>query len=328
MSVDVINRPEAEDLDVQDVVAAGELESCNHLLDDPEALNRFYEEKGYILLRGVFDQDSVARARDEMLAVAAQMGLVEPGDPTGKWTGKPSVGGMEESDLYAGIAARLIEDPANQAVMEKVLGEPACSVPIVQYRTYPPRSKLGTVHQDGFYSPGIQDYRPVWISLTPCTRDMGGLALAVGQNKRGYFHNVGKPNPFPIPRDVIPAASWATTDYMPGDVLVVHPCTPHCGLPNNSDRLRVSFDSRVQSAANPSAIAATVKSFTPTTVTVDADRIGEVTLTIDKDSYLRPINPGVRESFDDFVNYMKAGMRLVVVRDGDRAVMLRKAAEG
>jgi len=129
MSVDVINRPEAEDLDVQDVVAAGELESCNHLLDDPEALNRFYEEKGYILLRGVFDQDSVARARDEMLAVAAQMGLVEPGDPTGKWTGKPSVGGMEESDLYAGIAARLIEDPANQAVMEKVLGEPAAPYP-------------------------------------------------------------------------------------------------------------------------------------------------------------------------------------------------------
>ncbi|WP_313808440.1 phytanoyl-CoA dioxygenase family protein [Sphingobium sp.] len=328
MTVDVINRPEADDLQVQDVVAAGELESCNHLLDDPAALNRFYEDNGYILLRGVFDPDTVARARDEMLAVAAQMGLVEPGDPTGRWTGKALPASMEESDLYAGIAKRLIEDPANLSVMEKVLGEPACSVPIVQYRTYPPHSKLGTVHQDGFYSPGIQDYRPVWVSLTPCTRDMGGLALAVGQNKRGYFHNVGKPNPFPIPRDAIPDESWATTDYIPGDVLIVHPCTPHCGLPNTSDRLRISFDSRVQSAANPSAVAGTVTAFTPNSVTVDADRVGEITLSVDEDSYLRPVNPGVREKFEDFVDYMKPGMRLVVVRDGDRTVMLRRAAEG
>jgi hypothetical protein len=328
MSVDVINRPEAADLDVLDVVPARELESSNHLLDDPAALNRFYEDNGYILLRGVFDPTTVARARDEMLAVAAKMGLVEPGDPTGRWTGKPLPGSMEESDLYAGIAKRLIEDPANLDVMEKVLGEPACSVPIVQYRTYPPRSKLGTVHQDGFYSPGIQDYRPVWITLTPCSRDMGGLALAVGQNRRGYFHNVGKPNPFPIPRDAIPDDSWATTDYMPGDVLVVHPSTPHCGLANNSDRLRISFDSRVQSAANPSAIAATVTGFTANTLTVDAERVGEITLSVDADSYLRPINPGIRESFEGFADYMKPGMRLVVVRDGDRTVMLRKAAEG
>lgn len=328
MSVEVINRPEAPDLNVLDVVPARELESCNHLLDDPVALNRFYDDNGYILLRGVFDPETVARARDEMLAVAAQLGLVEPGDATGRWTGKPLPGSMEESDLYAGIAKRLIEDPANLGIMEKVLGEPACSVPIVQYRTYPPRSKLGTVHQDGFYSPGIQDYRPVWVTLTPCSREMGGLALAVGQNKRGYFHNVGKPNPFPIPRDAIPDDSWATTDYMPGDVLVVHPSTPHCGLPNNSDRLRISFDSRVQSAANPSAIAATVKAFTADTVTVDADRVGEITLSVDADSYLRPINPGVRESFEGFTDYMKPGMRLVVVRDGDRTVMLRKAAEG
>ena len=328
MSVDVINRPDAEDLDTREVVAKGELQSCNHLLDDPEALNRFYEDNGYILLRGVFDPASVARARDEMLAVAAQMGLVEPGDPTGRWTGKPLPGSMEESPLYAGIAKRLIEDPANLEVMEKILGEPACSVPIVQYRTYPPHSKLGTVHQDGFYSPGIQDYRPVWITLTPCTRDMGGLAIAVGQNKRGYFHNVGKPNPFPIPRDAIPGDSWATTDYMPGDVLVVHPSTPHCGLANTSDRLRISFDSRVQSAANPSAIAATVTGFTADSVTVNAERIGEITLKVDEDSYLRPVNPGVREKLADFTGYMKRGMRLTVVRDGDRAVMLRKAAEG
>lgn len=328
MTVDAINRPDAQDLSAADVHPTRELESCNHLLDDHAALERFYHANGYILLRGVFDLDAVAEARDEMLAVAVKLGLIAPGDETAKWTGTPLPGNMEESELYQGIAGKLIEHPANLAVMEKVLGEPACAVPIVQYRTYPPNGPVTVVHQDGFYSPGIQDYKPVWVVLTPCSREMGGLALAVGQNHRGYFHNVGKPSPYPFPRDAVPDDAWATTDYMPGDVLIVHPCTPHCGMPNRSDRLRISFDSRVQSAANPSAIAATVLGVTANSITVDAGALGERTFIVDEDTFIRVLHPGVREKFAGFAQYTVPGMRLVVVRDGDRAVMLRKAAEG
>lgn len=328
MTVAALNRPDAEDLTVLDVKPDRELESCNHLLEDHEALERFYQDNGYLLLRGAFDPASVAEARDAMLKVAADLGLTRADDPEGKWTGGSFPGGMEESDIYSGIAARLIEHPANLAVMEKVLGEPACAVPIVQYRTYPPNGPVTVVHQDGFYSPGIQDYKPVWITLTPCTRAMGGLALAVGQNKRGFFHNAAKPSPYPIPRDAIPDDAWASTDYMPGDVLIVNPYTPHCGMPNRSDRLRISFDSRVQSAANPSAIAATVKAVTPNSITVDTGAHGDLTLTVDENTFIRVLHPGKREAFEGFADYTTPGMRLVVVRDGDRAVMLRKASEG
>ena len=61
----------------------------------------------------------------------------------------------------------------------------------------------------------------------------GGLAHAVGQNDRGYIHNVAKPSPYPYPRDAVPVDARDTTDYHPGDVLNVHPYTPHCGMPNN-----------------------------------------------------------------------------------------------
>lgn len=74
------------------------------------------------------------------------------------------------------------------------------------------------IHQDGFYSPGVQDYN-----------------------------------------------SWATIDYEPGDLLVVHRYTPHG---NRSDRLRISFDTRVQAAARPSTFAATATAVTPRSVTV------------------------------------------------------------
>ena len=328
MTVAALNRPDAEGLKVADIRPDRELESCNHLLSDHAALERFYDDNGYILLRGVFDPAAVIEARDAMLKVAIQLGLTHAGDPDGKWTGASFNGGLEESELYAGIAAKLIEHPVNLAVMEKVLGEPACAVPIVQYRTYPPNGPTAAVHQDGFYSPGIQDYKPVWITLTPCTREMGGLALAVGQNKRGFFHDATKPAPYPIPRDAIPDNAWATTDYMPGDVLIVDPCTPHCGMPNRSDRLRISFDSRVQSATRPSAIAATVKAVTPDSITVDAGARGELTLRVDETTFIRVLNPGKREPFAGFADYTLPGMRLVVVRDGDRAVMLRKASEG
>jgi hypothetical protein len=263
-----------------------------------------------------------------MLAIAARHGLVEPGDKDGKWTGKPFKGGLEESPEFSGISRRLVERPDNLKVLERVLGEKACMVPIVQYRTYPPEGPVTIVHQDGFYSPGIQDYKPVWIPLVACKKEMGGLMLAVGQNKRGYFHNLAKPTPFPVPVGAIPEDSWATTDYEPGDVLLVHPCTPHASMPNTSNRLRISFDTRVQSAARPSAVAATVLAVTPNTITVNGDIIGERTLKVDRETYLRPVDPGIREPFEKFAEVTRPGMRLVVVMDGDRAVMLRRASEG
>jgi hypothetical protein len=327
MSVAALDLPDAEDLDTLSVRPTRELESCNHMLDDHAALMRFYDENGYILLRGVLNPGSVAQARDEMLEVAAERGLVRPGDPAAKWTGKPAPAPKEEDPDFAGISRRLIEHPDNLKVMEKVLGEPACMVPNVQYRTYPPNGPVTRIHQDGFYSPGIQDYKPVWVPLVSCPREVGGLMLAVGQNRRGYFHNTAKPS-FPIPVGVIPDESWATTTYAPGDILIVNPCTPHGGMPNTSDRLRITFDTRVQSARNPSAFAATVKAVTPTSVTVQGDAVGERTYSVDKDTFLRPIDPGVRESFDRLVEVVWPGQRLTVVVEGDRAAMLRRAAEG
>jgi len=324
---EALRLPEARDVDARDIDPRAELQSCNHLLGDHAALMRFYQDHGYILLRQVLDPGSVARARDEMLAVAARHGLVTSGDETATWTGAPTTL-PEESPEFAGISRRLIEHPANLKVMEKVLGEPACAVPIVQYRLYPPDGPVTRVHQDGFYSPGIQDYKPVWVVLTPCPRDMGGLMLAVGQNRRGYFHNLAKPSPFPVPEGVIPDEAWATTDYQPGDVLMVHPYTPHASRPNTSDRLRVTFDTRVQSAKHPSAMAVTVKAVSDDAVTVDADRLGERTYRVDAETFVRVLDPGVREPFARFAEVTRPGMRLVLVADGDRAVMLRKAAEG
>src|SRR3546814_3272214 len=77
-----------------------------------------------------------------MFAVMERHGLIEPGATEPVWTGTPSPGGMEESPEFSGIARRLIENPANMKLMEKILGEPACIIPNVQYRAYPPGGSI------------------------------------------------------------------------------------------------------------------------------------------------------------------------------------------
>ncbi len=327
MNIAALSRPDADEFLTLDFEPAGELEDCNHLLDDHAALMRFYDDNGYILLRGVLNMESVHEARDSMLEVAARHGLVRSGDIGGKWTGVALDFKPEESVEFSGISNRLIEK--NLDVMERVLGEPACTVPIVQYRIYPPNGPATMPHQDGFYSPGIHDYKPVWVPLTPCSRDMGGLSLAVGQNNRGYFHNLAKANPFPMVKSEIPEDSWATTNYMPGDALFVHPYTPHGTRPNKSDRLRVTFDTRVQSASRPSAFVANIVSATKDTITVAGDDGEQRTFRVDEKSYIRIADPSKRIEFSEFVESAVPGRRIVLVSDGGQyAVMMRKAAEG
>ena len=328
MNVEALYLPDAADLNAADVRPTRELEALNHLLDDRDALMKFYDENGYMFLRKVLNEQSVESARKEMFAVMARHELIESDAVEPIWTGKPFAGGLEESPEFSGISKRLLEHPDNLEIMAKILGEPACMVPIVKYRTYPPGGPITIPHQDGFYSPGIVDYKPVWIPLTDCPREVGGLTIAIAQNTRGYLHNIAKPTPFPIPVGVIPEDSWGTAHYHPGDVLIVHPGTPHCSMANTSDRCRVTLDTRVQSAVHPGAVAATVVSVTPASITADCDGLGRRTFRVDKETFIRVLDPGVREPFERFVEVTKPGMRLVLVRNGDYVVMLRRAAEG
>jgi ectoine hydroxylase-related dioxygenase (phytanoyl-CoA dioxygenase family) len=330
-AIAALHLPDARDSDTLAIHPQRELVDSNHLLDDHAALMRAYEETGYLLLRQVLDQEAVAQARTDMYAAGRKLGLIVPGangPADAIWTGQPTPPGTEESDVFSGIANRLVQHPAVAPLMAQILGEPACLVPIVQYRVYPPNGPVTMIHQDGFYSPGIQNYKPVWIPLANCEREVGGLMVAVGQHQRGYFHNTAKPPPNPIPEGVIPADSWATTDYFPGDVLIVHPCSPHGGTPNRSQRCRVTLDTRVQSARNARVLVGDVAALTPASVTLREDNGVERTFRVDDDSFIRYPHPGIRRPLNELTEAVPVGARIVLVFDGDHTETLRKAAEG
>ncbi|MBB4615474.1 phytanoyl-CoA dioxygenase family protein [Novosphingobium taihuense] len=326
MASQALFMPDAPDADVLAVRPTQELQSCNHLLEDHAALMRFHDEEGYILLRGVLDPVSVLEARDAMLAVAARHGLVAPGDASATWTGMAAPAGMEESPEFSGIARKLVANPANAALFHTVLGEPAALLPIVQYRVYPPGGSITGIHQDGFFSPGIVNYRPVWTPLTPCEREVGGLMVAVRQCNRGYLHNVAK-TPSPVPAGVIPDDAWATTDYFPGDVLMINPYTPHASMPNTSKRCRVTLDTRVQSATDPRVLLAEIIEAREDEIRVRTSDGVERCFRVDDDTFIRVDHPGVRQKRNEYVPTAPVGKRIVVVFDGDHAVTLRRSSE-
>ena len=45
--------------------------------------------------------------------------------------------------------------------------------------------------------------------------------------------------------------TWLTADYRPGDLLVFHSLMIHRALPNTSDRIRLSLDTRYQPLSEP-----------------------------------------------------------------------------
>jgi hypothetical protein len=328
-AVAALNRPDAVDLDTETITPAKELQSCNHLLGDHAALMRFHDTEGYILLRGVLDMESVRQARRKMFEFMVRKGFLDPANIDAEeavWNGKPFDGGYEESPEFSGVARGIVEDPRNAKVMEQILGEPASIIPIVQYRTYIPGGSCVPVHQDGFYSPGILDYKPVWIPLVTVTPDMGGLILAPRHCTEGFFHNTAKPSPYSFPDDVIPAGDWATTTYQPGDVLIIHPSTPHGTQKNRSDRIRVTLDTRVQSAANPRVIYGDITGYSRGHIEIATSAGEKRQFKVDENTFIRIKSPGVRETLDQFAEDTPLGKSIVVIFDGDHAETLRQAS--
>ena len=80
---------------------------------------------------------------------------------------------------------------------------------------------------------------------------MGGLAIARGSHRHGVRDFTVSSGAGGM--EVIDPleGSWVAGPMAAGDVLIFHSLTVHKGLPNASDRLRMSLDNRYQRASEP-----------------------------------------------------------------------------
>lgn len=220
-------------------------------------------EDGYLLFPHAIDPQLVDAARRDLLARFHSMGVVATADePT--WTGAPR-DAIDPDALY-------VEDPGfvQLALSESFAALLATvhSEPVVVYRHVNIRYSLPEddrhlipAHQDAMYIGPFKSFLTYWIPLVDIAEGAGGLALAPASHHRGLLPHppsdrfqisyMGDRRPArAIDTDEIPMA-WATTSFRAGDLLLFDSHLVHAGLPNRSNRVRISIDARYQLASDP-----------------------------------------------------------------------------
>jgi ectoine hydroxylase-related dioxygenase (phytanoyl-CoA dioxygenase family) len=242
---------------------------------------RAFEERGYVVLRGLLEPAVVAGVRDEMarLVDGLAAGLVEAGTIPHGFHDEPLETRMirlyernldqapkhfRENLHLKGLFplffhARLLD------VVAQILGPE-----IRLYPNYTARPKLpewsGTEvlwHQDGGYTAklnggaeeAVTNMRMVnvWTPLVPARVVNGCMQFVPGSHRLGVVAHEQREHYLEIAplalKPHLPNAISIEVD--PGDVVLFHNLLFHCGLPNHAKTIRWSLDWRYQDATQP-----------------------------------------------------------------------------
>lgn len=229
-----------------------ELPDSTPLLADPDKLRERWKTDGVLFFRDVISHAAVAKVRGEYLARLKELGVVAGDETESRWNGQGRVDGALARPIGDDVWRNFVGDPSFDRVVRTFLGGEPAWVPIVVHRSAPPApagsaaKPFAARHQDGIYNYGI-DFITCWVPLMDIDDEVGGLAVTPGSHKGSLY----PPDVFKnleervgIPEGAIPDAAWRRPDYKVGDLLMFHSMTAHAGLPNRSDKFRLSMDVR------------------------------------------------------------------------------------
>lgn len=239
----------------------GKLREANEYLDDAARLDTLLNDEGYLFFRNGLDRDEVAQVKADMVRVLQAQGIVKAHETEPIWTGQ-SLDALEDNGLYALESCAVLCEGSAKKIADTVFGGPAFMFkgPTLRYSLPADAAHVTPAHQDSFFIRANDQFRTLWMPLMDIDETVGGLVIASGSHKSGLREHVERDDVFSyvlkgrkqkgVPLDEI-APPWLTADYHPGDVLVFHHLTLHWALPNTSDRVRLSIDTRAQPASTP-----------------------------------------------------------------------------
>jgi hypothetical protein len=235
------------------------------VLDNGAELQRRMARDGYLFIRGLFEPEMLRDVRLQLLAIAKEAGWLMPGTPLEEGIANPEAFCVEPQPNYRAVYYRMYHletfhalphHPNLMGLFDRMLGGPILLHPRIIGRVIFPRYP----HKEDFTTPAHQDYPHIqgtpytyaaWFPLSDCPRELGGLSVAKGSHTSGVrdfqlaFGAGGLEVTDPL------TDAWAGGNFKLGDVLIHNSLTVHKGLPNVSDRLRVSMDCRFQRADEP-----------------------------------------------------------------------------
>lgn len=242
-----------------------ELRSSNDIFDNTEALRQRIAEDGYLLIRGFHPRDKVLRAQEEMLEQLAVMGRLAPDTPVEEGF----IGPGNRGAMFQGIdppMPRLLDVVNSEETMrffDRFLDGPSVTYDYKWARAVGHQHFTGAHYDIVYMGRGTQNLYTMWTPIGDVSLEMGGLAVLLGSqhfdkikktygqmdvdrdNVEGWFSND------PLEMVTTYGGVWATTEYKAGDVMIFGMYTMHGSLTNQTDRYRLSVDTRYQLASEP-----------------------------------------------------------------------------
>ena len=238
------------------------LESSAALVVDGPALAARMARDGYLYLPDLLPRDVVAGVQHEVAAIAREAGWLRPEAPLADAVADLRGFCVDPEPRYLEILRRinrlesyhaLKHQPRLLGLFERMLGAPVFPHPRVLMRNiFPDRVEYTTkAHQDYPNVQGTTDVYTAWMPLIDCPPELGGLQVARGSHTLGVL-DFGIGNGAGGIEILDPLEGrWTGGPMRAGDVLVFHSLTVHKGVPNRSDRLRMSIDCRFQRVRDP-----------------------------------------------------------------------------
>lgn len=249
-------------------------------LGDGEFLRERMGEDGYLYLPGLLNREEVLEVRDQTLNRLEANHFLHPEFPKSEGIGRPGeeIGFLPKyaQDMDA-IKTVLYRGPMMQ-FMETFIGEEVLHFDYTWFRVMG-RGKSTPPHCDIVYmGRGTKNLYTAWVPYMDIPLEVGGLMVLENSHKHADkfkkylemdvdtycvnkpFSEDNDPNGWRVPGAISQNAKnlqkrlggrWLTTHYQPGDVLLFSMATIHASLENQTDKVRISSDSRYQKASEP-----------------------------------------------------------------------------
>ncbi|MGH7152983.1 MAG: phytanoyl-CoA dioxygenase family protein, partial [Acetobacteraceae bacterium] len=232
------------------------------LIDNGAALAVRMRSDGYLFLRGLLPPETVRAVQRQVGEITRDAGWLRAESPVDEAIAEPDGFCVDPDPVYLSTLRTinrlqayhtLKHHSALIGLFERILGGPVFPHPRVLMRNiFPARDAFTTkAHQDFPNVQGTEAVYTAWIPLIDCPMAVGPLQVATGSHVMGVFDfDIGMGAGGIEITDPLDGR-WASGPFAVGDVLIFHSMTVHKGVPNHSDRLRMSMDVRYQRVDEP-----------------------------------------------------------------------------
>jgi len=271
------------DLDMRED-AFGHLRESNDVLGDTEALRSRLEEDGYLFLPGFLNKEHVLEARAKMVGRLLDQGSLETGtnpmDGILREGAQPKLGA--DTLQHDPLITRILYGERVTGLYEELLGHEILHFDYTWFRCMG-RGNGSWPHCDIVYmGRGTKQLYTAWVPYGHVPHEVGGLilledshkkqdrlkaylemdvdtyctngrharAIESGERQWEHLHNGAlSNNPHSLQKHL--GGRWLTAEFLPGDFLTFGMATVHGGADNQTNRVRLSSDSRYQRADQP-----------------------------------------------------------------------------